>query len=200
MRYKDLLILEQLLGINYTRSYTIRQQSYPVHSKTYLQMIKSFEVVPPNIGIGNAVVSTYDNSNFGVQIQYPSDWSVQESKPSGELINLISPTGPDSNPTATVAIYMDRLHNSTTDLNNYAHLVAFTDYENFSAFKLELNTNSSKLVGRSAYTLIGTSYELHSFGLQKLMEVRTIIGDKAYMIQYIADAPRYLIIYQQYKR
>ena len=33
--------------------------------------------------------------------------------------------------------------------------------------------------------------ELPSSGLQKLMEVGTIIGDKAYSVQYIADAPRY---------
>jgi tetratricopeptide (TPR) repeat protein len=75
-----------------------------------------------------AATSTSENRNYGIQIQYPSDWSVQESKSSGELINVatfISPTGPDSNPTATVAIYIDRLHNSTTTLNNYAHFVAF---------------------------------------------------------------------------
>jgi hypothetical protein len=89
---------------------------------------------------------------------------------------------------------MDRLHNSTTNLNNYAHFVAFTDYENrpsdFHAFKLlELSINST-LAGKPAYTLIGT-YELPSSGLQKLMEVGTIIGDKAYSVQYIADAPRY---------
>jgi hypothetical protein len=89
---------------------------------------------------------------------------------------------------------MDRIHNSTTNLNNYARFVAFSDYENrpyFHAFKLlELNTNSSILAGRSAYTLIGT-YEPPSSGLQKLMEVGTIIGDKAYSVQYIADASRY---------
>jgi hypothetical protein len=132
-----------------------------------------------------------------IQIQYPSHWSVQESKPSGDLINVaifISPTAPDSNPTATVAIYIDRLHNSTTDLNNYAHFVAFTDYENnvnFHAFKLlELSTNSSILAGKPAYTIIG-SYKNPSFGLQKIMEIGTIIGDKAYSVQYILDAPKY---------
>ena len=129
-----------------------------------------------------------------IRIQYPFDWTVQESKSSGELINVatfVSPTGPDSNPTATVAIYIDRLHNSTTDLNNYAHFVAFTDYENnFHDFKLlELSTNSS-LLGKSVYTLIGT-YQDPSAGSQKIMEVGTVIGDKAYSVQYIADAPRY---------
>ena len=55
---------------------------------------------------------------------------------------------------------------------------------------IELNTNSSKLAGRSAYTIIGT-YQNRSTGLQKLMEVGTIIGEKAYSVQYIADASQY---------
>ena len=90
---------------------------------------------------------------------------------------------------------MDRLHNSTTNLNNYAHFVAFTDYErynstHFRAFKLlELSTNST-LAGKPAYTIIGT-YDLPSSGLQKIMEIGTIIGDKAYSLQYIADAPKF---------
>ena len=90
---------------------------------------------------------------------------------------------------------MDKLHNSTTTLNNYAHFVAFTDYESrtsyFHAFKLlELGTNSSILAGKPAYTIIGT-YQKPLFGLQQIMEIGTIIGDKAYSVQYIVDAPRY---------
>jgi hypothetical protein len=38
--------------------------------------------------------------------------------------------------------------------------------------------------------LIGT-YQNPSAGLQKLMEIGMIVGDKVYVIQYIADAPRY---------
>ena len=61
----------------------------------------------------------------------------------------------------------------------------------YIAFKLlEINTNSSILPGNSAYTLIGT-YDLPSSGLQKLMEVGTIIGDKAYSVRYIVDASRF---------
>ena len=190
----------------YSVIYYSPAETYPVHRAIYLHMIKSFEVIPQNSSAGNAEVSTYKNRNYGIQIQYPSDWSVQESKSSSELINVatfLSPTG-NPYPTAAVAIYIDRLHNSTTNLNNYAHFVAFTDYENrpsyFHAFKLlELNTNSSILAGRSAYTLIGT-YELPSSGLQKLMEIGTIIGDKAYMCNISQMRQDTLIIYQQYKR
>jgi hypothetical protein len=82
---------------------------------------------------GNAVAtSTYENTAYEIRLQYPSHWSVQQLNASGTLINIatfVSPTGPNSNPTAEVAIYMDRLDNSTTNLNNYAHFVAFTDYE-----------------------------------------------------------------------
>ena len=153
-------------------------------------MIKSFSTE------NTVATSTYENTTYGIQIKYPSDWSVQESRPSGELINIaafLSPTG-NPFPTAEVTVYMDRLHNSTTNSNNYAHFVAFTDYENrpsyFHAFKLvELSTNSS-LAGKLAYTIIGT-YDLPSSGLQKIMEIGTIIGDKAYSLQYIADAPKF---------
>jgi hypothetical protein len=87
---------------------------------------------------------------------------------------------------------LDKLHNSTI---TYAHFVVFADYENrssyFHALKvIELSTNSSILAGKPAYMLIGT-YQDRSAGLQKLMEMGTIIGDKAYSVQYIADAPKY---------
>jgi hypothetical protein len=45
-------------------------------------------------------------------------------------------------------------------------------------------------MGTPAYMLSGT-YQNPSSGLQRLMEIGTIIGDKAYVIQYIADAPKY---------
>jgi hypothetical protein len=150
----------------YSIIYYSPAETYPVYRAIYLHMIKSFEVVPQNTSAQNTAVSTYENRNYGIQIHYPSDWSIHESKSSGELINVatfVSPTGPNSNPTADVAIYMDRLDNSTTNLDNYAHFVAFTDYESrtsyFHAFKLlELSTDSSILAGKPAYTIIGGSF------------------------------------------
>jgi hypothetical protein len=180
----------------YSVIYYSPAETYPVYNAIYDQMIKSFEVIPQNSSTATSVL-TYQNRNYRLQIQYPSDWSVQESKSSGALIKIATFLSPTGNPysTAAVALYVDRLHNSTTNLDNYAHFVASADYENrpsyFHAFKLlELSTNSSILAGTPAYTLIGT-YELHSFCLQKLMEVGTIIGDKGYSVQYIADAPKY---------
>jgi hypothetical protein len=99
--------------------------------------------VPNSLGIGlhmlgnNSTYSTYQNNTYGIRVQYPSDWSMQELKSSGERINVaafVSPTGPDSDPTGDVSIYIDKLQNSTTDLNGYAHFVAFADYENKTSY------------------------------------------------------------------
>jgi hypothetical protein len=148
----------------YSIIYYSPAETYPVYRTVYDQMIKSFEI--------RSHLAPYKNTTYGIQIRYPSDWTIQESNASGTLINIatfVSPTGPNSDPTAEVAIYMDMLHNSTTTLNNYAHFVAFTDYESrtsyFHAFKLlELSTNSSTIAGKPAYTLIGT-YQDRSAGL-----------------------------------
>jgi hypothetical protein len=112
---------------------------------------------------------------------------------SGELIYVaafLSPTG-NPFPTTEVMIYMDRLHNSTTNLDNYAHFVAFADYENrpsyFHAFKLfELNNPCRE-------TRIHINwYVSRSFSrLAKTNVNWTVIGDKAYSVQYIVDASRY---------
>ena len=128
----------------YSIIYYSPAETYPVYNTIYDQMIKSFEIRPH--------LTSYQNKAYGIQIRYPSDWTIQKSNTSGTLINIatfVSPTGPNSDPTAELSIYLDKLHNSTTTLNDYAYFVAFTDYENrTSSFKLlELSTNSQSLQG-----------------------------------------------------
>jgi tetratricopeptide (TPR) repeat protein len=36
----------------------------------------------------NSTYSTYENSTYGIRVQYPSDWSVQESNTTGTLIRI----------------------------------------------------------------------------------------------------------------
>jgi hypothetical protein len=95
----------------YSIIYYSPAETYPVYNTIYDRMIKSVEVISQNSSAGNAV-SIYQNTNYGILIKYPSDWSKQEPTASGTPINVarfVSPTGPDSNPTADVAIYIDRL-------------------------------------------------------------------------------------------
>jgi hypothetical protein len=81
MRYRGLLTLERLSEIKYILDLPYSPaETYSVYNTIYDQMIRSFEVMP------HAVVSTYDNRNYGILIKYPCGWTVQESKSSGELI------------------------------------------------------------------------------------------------------------------
>lgn len=87
---------------------------------------------------------------------------------------------------------MDRLYNSTTNLNNYAHY-ALKGYENstdFAAFKLVELSTASTLARNPAYRIIGT-YGGLSTGFRELMEVGTIIDNKAYIKQFSVDAMQY---------
>ena len=105
----------------YSIIYYSPAETYPVYKTIYLQMIKSFEVIPQNSSTAISV-STYENRNYGILIQYPSDWSIQESKciwcTTNQHCYICFSNWTDSDPTADVSIYMDKLHNSTTTLNN----------------------------------------------------------------------------------
>ena len=53
-----------------------------------------------------------------------------------------------------------------------------------------MKSGANTFAGINGYLLVGT-YLDSNYGLQKVMEVGTIVGDKVYMIQYIANASTY---------
>jgi hypothetical protein len=193
----------------YSIQYYSPEQTYPVYSTIYSKMIKSFEVsagqnnTSPKNQYTTSTVSTYENRTNGVRVKYPSDWTVSGTNVSSAVSDssfatFYSPSTSSFSPShavATISLGTETPSNVTTNLNNYAHHIALDFYANsgsFLNFKLfELNTNSI-LSGKPAYTIVGT-YQDPSAGPQKLMEVGTIIGDKVYILQYIADASRYFL-------
>lgn len=144
-------------------------------------MIKSFEVTP----------LTYENSTYGIRVQYPPDWTVSgtnESRAVSSFVMFANFFSPSSG-VATISLGTETPTNLTTNLHNYEQY-SINSYKHFAAFKLlELNTNST-LAGKPAYTIVGT-YQDPSSGPQKLMEVGTITGGKVYFIQYIAGESKY---------
>ena len=148
-------------------------------------------------------LSIYDNKTYGIGIQYPSNWTIQTSNAAGmpnNIATFMTPAGPSSNHTGTISIYLDRDYNTIKNLKDYAHfrLNTYENSTNFASFRLLELSMDSFLAGNPAYKLIGT-YERNS-DLQKLIEVGTIIGNKAYIIQFIADAtqfPNYLSTVQK---
>lgn len=136
-------------------------------------------------------MSVYENKTYGIKIQYPSGWLVEQSNISSMPITIATFFSSNGSPktTSEISIYMEKLDNSTTVLNHYAHY-SLNGYEFLPAFKLIKLSTNTMLAGSPAYELIGT-YEDPASGYQELMEIGTIIGARAYMIQYISDAPRY---------
>jgi hypothetical protein len=136
-------------------------------------------------------MSVYQNKTYGIKVQYPSGWIVEQSNISSVPITIAAFFSLNGNPktTAEISIYMEKLNNSTTILNHYAHY-SLSGYEYLPAFKLIKLSTNTVLSGSPAYELIGT-YEDPASGFQKLMEIGTIIGANAYVIQFISDAPRY---------
>jgi hypothetical protein len=60
----------------YSVIYYSSAETFPIYNTIYLQMIKSFEVVPQkssNSTENPAATSAYENSTYGIRVQYPSD-------------------------------------------------------------------------------------------------------------------------------
>ena len=134
-------------------------------------------------------LSTYENGTYGVHIQYPSNWSVQGSNDTGDQINVVTFFSPTS---GSVTIFTQKFQNSTIDSNNYADsaLESYDNSTNFPGFNLIQLKKDSTVFGNPGYTLIGT-YNDPSYGLQKVMEVGTVIGNRAYYMQFIANGSMY---------
>jgi len=65
-----------------------------------------------------------------------------------------------------------------------------SDPQTFPNFQLISSDTNTVLACHSAHSLVGTYYDL-DHGTQKVLETGTVIDDKGYYIQYIADEPKY---------
>jgi hypothetical protein len=135
-------------------------------------------------------VLTYENSTYGVKMQYPDDWTVggvNITDTTGNFANFFSPNS------QVVQISIDGLGSSGFPLNDYLtrSINGYKSHpQTFPNFILISSDTNTVLAGHPAYTLVGTYYDL-DHGTQKVLETGTVIDDKGYFIQYIADEPKY---------
>jgi S1-C subfamily serine protease len=143
-------------------------------------------------------ILTYQNSSYGVRIQYPANWTIDEQDvdPNDTITNIVTFSSPL---TSRFDIYsenlgtgLEKLADQNVTLEEYADSL-ITDYnETLTDFNpIELNTNITLGAGNNnpAYRLIYTDREDNIN--YKTMEIGTIIGDKVYYIQYIAEENKY---------
>ena len=140
---------------------------------------------------------TYQNSSFGIRIQYPANWTKDEQDfdANDTITNIVTFMSPLTSKfdiySENLGISIEGLSNPNMTLNGYASSL-ITDYnKTLTDFNLiELNTNITLGGGNNpAYRLIYTDREDNIN--YKTMEIGTIIGDKVYYIEYIAEEKKY---------
>ena len=138
---------------------------------------------------------TYQNSTYGIKIQYPSDWLYKESNASNSSVqtvvtfvspNLVTaapPIGIDKSlAVLTVAIQSIPFHN--LPLNTYTNLNVNTLRQSEPGFQLIMSNDTTLAGGNNPAHKI--TYTVAT-GL-KTMAVYTIKGDKAFILEYITGS------------
>jgi S1-C subfamily serine protease len=141
---------------------------------------------------------TYENSTYGIRIQYPPDWGVDETDDYPDdgvtdIVQFLSPfQGRLDNYQESVFVSTEPLPQQDIALSTYVDQLIDFKNETINGFKL-IESNTSSTLGsnnNSAYNI--TYYDTGDDGTQyRTVEVGTIIGDKVYYINYFAVVDKY---------
>ena len=144
--------------------------------------------------INDIIFKTYVNSIYGIIMQYPSDWKKVEPGQFSQtdnfniVVGYLSPKESASyrSPPAALSVGIQNLPNSQSiTLDQYSD--AQINFIREQASVLESNTTTLK---GDNNTLAHRIVYINSEG-QKIMQVWTIKGDKAYHITYATNQTRY---------
>ncbi|MFZ0221812.1 MAG: PsbP-related protein [Candidatus Nitrosopolaris sp.] len=139
---------------------------------------------------------TYENSTYGIRMQYPSNWQKEENVSSGsdnksmlvDVVKFISPTKNASDSSSeSLDIKIDKISDiQPITLAKYANNSIEDLRKDFDIIKLDRNASLSN---NPAYKLVYTGVE-EGVNLQAML-ILTIKGDKAYIISYNAEPTKF---------
>jgi hypothetical protein len=139
---------------------------------------------------------SFENNSYGIKIQYPVNWTKDEEDldPTDPITNIVTFSSPfDSRLdqySENFGISIENLTDTNMTLEEYADSLIANYNETLTDFKLiESNTNSTVAGSNPAYRLVYSDREDDTN--YKTMEVGTIVGDKVYFIEYIAEEENY---------
>jgi serine/threonine-protein kinase len=133
-------------------------------------------------------LSTYDNSAYGIRINYPSGWAKGEQL-MGAVVTFLSPKE------SATDIFQENLNVVVQDLS--LHPMTLEEYTELSVGQLRRLITDLNIVDSSATTLAGSpAHKVICTGRQgiydlKWMVVWTIKNNKAYVITYTAEVGKY---------
>jgi hypothetical protein len=170
------------------------------------EMINSLELSDSEVDSAAELAGflTYHNATYGVTIQYPSDWKVQEFKQSQsakrgqsttyhEIAGFVSPklSITDQSFTEGVVISIEELGDNMTLDQYLAYTVALYNGSEVypSSQVVSYSDDDLFLTSRNypAYQVENTYYSVQTDSQNRAIEVGTIIEGKAYIISYRGD-------------
>jgi len=135
---------------------------------------------------------TYQNSTFGIKIQYPSNWEKQENgtrqDTQTDIVTFLSPV---INSRANLDVSIDDISGEKgISLTQYANQnIADLNQSLPDAKLIASNTNNVAIVGLPAYRMVYTSADGNT--ILKTMEIGAMKGDKVYILTYEAAMQEY---------
>ena len=138
--------------------------------------------------LNNKTYTTYDNPNFGITIQYPSDWDFEERDTGfSKGVIFLVPTSPQK--------YMDKLSIGILDaepnqsVNDLANEVIEFNKKQMTGYQV-IESTPLNLNGNNAHKIVYTD-NTQLFGDAKGMLIEIIKADKLYEILYTTKPQRY---------
>jgi eukaryotic-like serine/threonine-protein kinase len=134
---------------------------------------------------------TYENSSYGINIQYPSTWEKQENgAKQGSVTDAVSFVPPTINSNANLDISIDDISDEKgITLSQYANNSIGDLTQSLKDFKLISSNTNSVLAGLSTYKLIYAHTDENT--TFKGLEVGVMKGDKVYILVYEAGLNEY---------
>jgi Flp pilus assembly protein TadD len=138
----------------------------------------------------------YENSTYGIKMQYPSNWSVEGGSNPAIIASFY--------PRSYANYVMIQIENLSTGYTPDQYLNSLmlgdaADHKDFPDIRFSQNTtNNIILAGHPGYLLNGTFRHPTSDALQMFTNIGTIIGDKVYSVIYYSPAETYPIYNMKY--
>lgn len=139
---------------------------------------------------------TYENSTYGIRMQYPSNWHKEENVSSGSdnnsmLVDVVKFISPTKNASDTSSESFDLKIDNISDIQP----ITLAKYANNSIEDLKKDFDIIKF-NRNASLSSNPAYSIQYSGVEEgvnlhAMLILTIKGDKAYIISYNAEPTKF---------
>jgi len=133
--------------------------------------------------------SLYENSTFGIKINYPKNWTIEPSLQEYPLTGIVTFFSPEDKDYVQVNLYTYDYSNSNIDTLIEVLTNVTAEYTYFPDFKFLRSSTDKFLAGNPAY-ILEIQYR-DSLGKRMILEIGMIKDNIIYFIQYLASPSQY---------